>query len=70
VPLINYNNTTEEPTLPEPYLDPEMPFFLSSAELNNELWVFVILGIACGGVAASMLFVFYVINMLHMQGHM
>ena len=58
---INYNNTTEEPTLPEPYLDPEMPFFLSSAELNNELWVFVILGIACGGVAASMLFVFYVI---------
>lgn len=58
---VNFNKTDDKPDMTEAYQDPEMQFFKSSAKLNYELWVFVMLAIACGGVAASLLFLIYVI---------
>ncbi|CAC5409795.1 unnamed protein product [Mytilus coruscus] len=57
----NLNNTEEGTEMPEPYQDPEMIFYSSSAIFNSKLWTIIILAVACGGVGASLLFIVYVI---------
>lgn len=57
----NINNTDEATEKPEPYQDPDMIFYSSSAKFNKKLWTIIVLAIACGGVGASMLFIVYVI---------
>ncbi|CAG2254693.1 unnamed protein product [Mytilus edulis] len=57
----NINNTAEGTEMPEPYQDPDMIFYSSSAKFNSKLWTIIVLAIAGGGVGASMLFIVYVI---------
>lgn len=57
---ININSSVEEPTV-EFVKDAEKLYFNSSGAFENKLWLIVVLAVACGGVAACLLFFVYVI---------